>query len=76
MGDWNSVTTNGTAQTRTHCPTHELLTAAGSNVSTDVKGNITVTPASLRPISAGVDPTKQRPDQEPIEDPIHRYKGF
>ncbi len=41
VGDWNSVTTNGTAQTRTYGPTHELLTGAGSNVSTDVKGNIT-----------------------------------
>ncbi len=49
VGDWNSVTTNGTAQTRTHGPTHELLTGAGSNVSTDVKGNITLIPSSLRP---------------------------
>ncbi|MFO0940459.1 MAG: hypothetical protein U0930_06790 [Pirellulales bacterium] len=49
VGDWNSVTTNGTAQTGTHGPTHELLTGAGSNVSTDVKGNITLIPSSLRP---------------------------
>ncbi len=49
VGDWNSVTTNGTAQTRAHGPTHELLTGAGSNVSTDVKGNITLIPSSLRP---------------------------
>jgi len=38
VGDWNSVTTNGTAETRTHGPTHELLTGAGQNVSTDTKG--------------------------------------
>ncbi|MDX1927995.1 MAG: RHS repeat-associated core domain-containing protein [Pirellulaceae bacterium] len=49
VGDWNSVTTNGTAQTRTHGPTHELLTAGGQNVSTDTKGNITLIPAALRP---------------------------
>ncbi len=49
VGDWNSVTTNWTAQTRTHGPTHELLTGAGQSVSTDAKGNITVTPAALRP---------------------------
>ncbi len=49
VGDWNSVTTNGTAQTRTHGPTHELLTGAGSSVSNDVKGNITLIPSSLRP---------------------------
>ena len=48
VGDWNSVTTNGTSQTRTHGPTHELLTAASQSVSTDVKGNITLIPAVLR----------------------------
>jgi RHS repeat-associated protein len=52
VGDWTSVTTNGTAQTRTHGPTHELLTAGGSNVTTDVKGNITVIPTTLRPSGA------------------------
>jgi RHS repeat-associated protein len=41
------VTTNGTAVTRTHGPTHELLTSGGQNVTTDVKGNQTVLPASL-----------------------------
>ncbi|MFN8741018.1 MAG: hypothetical protein ACK5YR_13905, partial [Pirellula sp.] len=46
VGDWTSVTTNGTAQNRTHGPTHELLTAGGQNISTDVKGNITVLPAN------------------------------
>ncbi|XZE20551.1 RHS repeat domain-containing protein [Pirellulaceae bacterium SH449] len=49
VGDWNSITTNGTAQNRTHGPTHELLTAAGQNITTDVKGNITVLPANLTP---------------------------
>ena len=48
VGDWNSVTTNGASQSRTHGPTHELLTAAGQNVTTDVKGNITLIPAALR----------------------------
>ena len=47
VGDWNSVTTNGTAQTRTHGPTHELLTAGGQSVTTDVKGNTTLLPAVL-----------------------------
>jgi hypothetical protein len=49
VGDWTSVTTNGTAQNRTHGPTHELLTAGGQNVATDVKGNITTLPVNLRP---------------------------
>ena len=52
VGDWTSVTTNGTAQNRTHGPTHELLTAGGQNVATDVKGNITTLPANLRPTGA------------------------
>ncbi len=47
VGDWTSVTTNGTAQTRTHGPTHELLTAGGQTVTTDVKGNQTALPALL-----------------------------
>jgi RHS repeat-associated protein len=47
VGDCTSVTTNGTAQTRTHGPTHELLSAGGQSVSTDVKGNTTVLPSSL-----------------------------
>ncbi len=47
VGDWSSVTTNGTAVTRTHGPTHELLTSGGQNVTTDVKGNQTVLPSSL-----------------------------
>ena len=47
VGDWTSVTTNGTAVTRTHGPTHELLTSGGQSVTTDVKGNQTVLPSSL-----------------------------
>jgi RHS repeat-associated protein len=53
VGDWNSVTENSSTQSRTHGPTHELLTAAGQNVTTDTKGNMTVIPAVLRP---GADP--------------------
>jgi RHS repeat-associated protein len=49
VGDWTSVTTNGTAQSRTHGPTHELLTAGGQTVAPDVKGNITTLPVNLRP---------------------------
>ncbi len=49
VGDWTSVTENATTQSRTHGPTHELLTAAGQNVTTDTKGNITLLPAALRP---------------------------
>jgi RHS repeat-associated protein len=56
VGDWNSVTTNGTAQPRTHGPTHELLTAAGENVTHDAKGNMTLIPASLRPTSSSLPP--------------------
>jgi len=45
VGDWNRVTTDGTAQTRTHGLTHELL-AGGSNVSAAVvffqDGKITI----------------------------------
>ncbi len=54
VGDWTSVTTNGTAQNRTHGPTHELLTAGAQNISTDVKGNITLIPANLTPQNAAL----------------------
>ena len=54
VGDWSSITTNGTAQTRTHGPTHELLTAGGQSVTTDVKGNTTLLPAVL---SSSLTPT-------------------
>lgn len=49
VGDWNSVTTEGTAQSRTHGPTHELTAVAGSSVTTDVGGNITLIPSAARP---------------------------
>ena len=52
VGDWNSVTTNGTAQSRTHGPTHELLTAGGQTVNTDVKGNITLLPTVLSSLAS------------------------
>ena len=52
VGDWTSVTTNGTAQSRAHGPMHELLTAGGQTVDTDGKGNITTLPANLRPAGA------------------------
>ncbi len=48
---WNSVTTNGTTESRTHGPTHELLTAGGQNVSTDTKGNITLIPVLSSPLA-------------------------
>ena len=49
VGDWNSITENDSVQERTHCPTHELLSAANEVVTTDVKGNMTLIPAVLRP---------------------------
>ena len=49
VGDWDSVTENGTLQDRTHGPTHEMLTAAGEAISTDTRGNMTSIPAVLRP---------------------------
>ena len=52
VGDWSSVTTNGTAQSRTHGPTHELLTAGGQTVNTDVKGNITLLPTALSSLAS------------------------
>jgi RHS repeat-associated protein len=48
VGDWDSVTTDSTTQNRTHGPTHELLTAGGSSVTHDAKGNMTSIPANLR----------------------------
>jgi RHS repeat-associated protein len=48
IGDWDSVTTDSTTQNRTHGPTHELLTAGGSSVTHDAKGNMTSIPANLR----------------------------
>ncbi len=54
VGDWDSITTEGVSQSRTHGDTHELLTVGASNVSTDVKGNITLIPASARPNNASL----------------------
>jgi len=48
VGDWNSVTENASAQSRTHGPTHELLTAAGQAITHDARGNQTSIPAVLR----------------------------
>ncbi len=57
VGDWTSTTINGTAHTRTHGPTHELLTnkigaAAAQSVTTDAKGNMTSIPMNLREAGA------------------------
>jgi hypothetical protein len=70
VGDWNSVTTSGigfqpVVQNRTHGPTHELLTAGGQTVNTDVKGNITLLPAvlasRLKPLACnGISTTSSR----------------
>ena len=49
VGDWSSITENGTVQSRTHGPTHELLTADSQSVTHDVKGNMTLIRAALRP---------------------------
>ena len=61
VGDWDGVTENGTAQSRTHGATHELLTAANEAVTTDTKGNMTAIPAVLRP---GSDPLALIWDQD------------
>jgi len=61
VGDWNSVTENASTQSRTHGPTHELLTAAGQAITHDAKGNQTILPAMLRP---GSDPLSLQWDFE------------
>jgi len=48
VGDWDSVTTEGSTQNRTHGASHELTVGGGQNVTTDVKGNITLIPSVLR----------------------------
>lgn len=53
VGDWDSFTENTNVQNRTHGPTHEMLTVASETVQHDVKGNMTLIPAVLRP---GSDP--------------------
>ncbi|TWT87779.1 RHS repeat-associated core domain-containing protein [Stieleria varia] len=61
VGDWNSITENGSSQSRTHGPTHEILTVASQAVQHDAKGNQTEIPAVLRP---GTDPLKMQWDFE------------
>ena len=41
VGDMSIVTTNGTAQTRTHGPAHEMLSIGGAAIVEDTHGNIT-----------------------------------
>jgi RHS repeat-associated protein len=53
VGDWNNITENSQTQSRTHGPTHELLAVAGQAVQHDVKGNMTLIPANLRPTTSG-----------------------
>jgi RHS repeat-associated protein len=52
VGDWQSTTRNGTAETRTHSPVHETLTstigAATAYLDYDTKGNLTVDQAGQR----------------------------
>lgn len=48
VGDWGTYTENTSEQTRTHGPTHELLSAAGQKVQHDAKGNQTLVPGVLR----------------------------
>ena len=64
VGDWNSVTTNGSTETRTHGPTHELLTGAGQNATTDTKGNITLISAAISSFGAFALRTQLRRFQE------------
>ena len=42
VGDWNTFTDAGVAQTRTHGPAHEILTMAAATVTHDSRGNMTV----------------------------------
>jgi RHS repeat-associated protein len=62
VGDWNNFTENASIQSRTHGPTHEILTAAGQTVTHDAKGNQTSIPAILRPGSS--DPLAMKWDFE------------
>lgn len=41
VGDWNTFTDAGVAQTRTHGPTHEILTMGAATVTHDSRGNMT-----------------------------------
>jgi RHS repeat-associated protein len=62
VGDWDSYTENASVQSRTHGPTHELLTAAGQALTHDAKGNQTSIPAILRISSS--DPLSMKWDFE------------
>ncbi|WP_182869636.1 RHS repeat-associated core domain-containing protein [Stieleria mannarensis] len=53
VGDWDEFTEYSSIQPRVHGDAHELLSAASQSVNHDVKGNMTVIPAVLRP---GSDP--------------------
>ena len=44
IGDWDSVTENGTTENRTHTAAHEIETIDGNAVTHDAKGNLTSTP--------------------------------
>ena len=47
VNDWQSVTTNGSTQTRTHGPTHEVLTVGPAAIQHDARGNITTDDAAI-----------------------------
>ena len=53
VGDWDNYTENNSVQSRTHGPTHELLSVGGQVVTQDPKGNQTLLPGSLgKPVRA------------------------
>ncbi|TWT84398.1 tRNA nuclease WapA precursor [Planctomycetes bacterium CA13] len=54
VGDWNSFTENASVLSRTHGPTHEILSAAGQAVQHDAKGNQTLLPTSLSPLATSL----------------------
>ncbi|TWT80304.1 tRNA3(Ser)-specific nuclease WapA precursor [Planctomycetes bacterium CA13] len=54
VGDWNNFTENASVQSRTHGPTHEILSAAGQAVQHDAKGNQTLLPTSLSPLATSL----------------------
>ena len=47
VNDWQSVTTNGSTQTRTHGPTHEILTVGPAAIQHDARGNISTDDAAI-----------------------------
>ncbi len=44
VGDWSSLKTNGTSVSRTHSNAHEINSVGTSNLTHDVKGNLTTNP--------------------------------